>query len=189
MSRGRQPVREVALAFGGRRDFPVGELEALALKRAFGGVHGPPAQDAARGLLELGDARPRAIGDALRLGLGEARGVQLVGEVFGVVADALAKLRELGLQVGDGRARDDGRLGVRGLEVGWAAVALGVDAVKGEVFVVALTHGPLEALDRGSLVAQSARWPGAISARSSSWSVGVSRMNSSVGSRARESAV
>ena len=147
---------EFALTLGGRRDFLLGELEALALQRAFGGVHGPAAQHTSRGLLELGDTRPRAVGDALRLGLGEAGGVQLVGEVFGVVADALAKLRELGLQFSDGRARDDGWLGVRGLEVGWAAVALGVDAVKREVLVVALTHGGLEALDRGSLVAQSA---------------------------------
>ena len=45
---------------------------------------------------------------------------------------------------------------MRGLEVGWAAGALGVDAVEGEVLVVAATHGGLEALDRGSLVAQSA---------------------------------
>ena len=45
---------------------------------------------------------------------------------------------------------------MRGLEVGRAAGALGVDAVQREVLVVAATHGGLEALDRGSLVAQSA---------------------------------
>jgi hypothetical protein len=45
---------------------------------------------------------------------------------------------------------------VRGLEVGRAAVALGVDAVQGEVFVVTTTHGRLEALDERSLVDQSA---------------------------------
>ena len=111
----------------------------------------------AGGLLELGDACPRLVSDALRLGLGAAGGVQLVGEVLGVSADALAKLRELGLEFRDGRARDDGWLGVRGLEVGWAAVAFGVDAVQREVLVVAATHGGLEALERGSLVAQSTR--------------------------------
>ena len=140
-------------------------------------------------MLELGDACSRGVSDALRLGLGAAGGVQLVGEVLGVVADALAKLRELGLQLNDGRAGDGGAAGVRGLEVGWAAGALGVDAVEGEVLVVAATHGGLEALD-GVRSSRSPRaWPGAISARSSSRSVWVSRMNSSVGSRARESAV
>jgi hypothetical protein len=29
-------AREVALTLGGRRDFPLGELEALALQHAFG---------------------------------------------------------------------------------------------------------------------------------------------------------
>ncbi len=88
---------EVALALGGRRDFLLSELEALALQRAFGGVRGAPAQHTARGLLELGDARPRTVSHALRLSPSEAGGVQLVGEVLGVAADALAKLREFGL--------------------------------------------------------------------------------------------
>jgi hypothetical protein len=48
-------------------------------------------------LLNLGDAYPRSSSDALRLGLGAAGGVQLVDEVLGVLADALAKLREFGL--------------------------------------------------------------------------------------------
>ena len=52
---------EVALTLGGRRYFPLGELETLALQRAFGEVRGAPAQHTARGLLELGDARPRAL--------------------------------------------------------------------------------------------------------------------------------
>jgi hypothetical protein len=34
-------------------------------------------------LLELGDACPRGVGDALRLGPGPAGGVKLVGEVLG----------------------------------------------------------------------------------------------------------
>jgi hypothetical protein len=102
-------AREVALTLGGRRDFPLGELEALALQRAFGGVRGAPAsQHAARGSLELGDPCPRNISDGLRLGVGGAGGVQLVDEMFGVAPDALAKLRELGLQVNDGRAGDGG---------------------------------------------------------------------------------
>jgi hypothetical protein len=141
---------EVALALGGRRDFPLGELEALALKRAFGGVRGAPAQHTARGLLELGDACPRAVSDALRFGVGAAGGVHLVDEVLGVVADALAKLRELGLQLNDGRASDGG---TGGFQAGWAAGAVVVDAIDSEVLVVPSTHGGLEALDRGSLVA------------------------------------
>jgi hypothetical protein len=39
----------------------------------------------------------RAVSDTLRLRPSTAGGVQLVGEVFGVVADALAKLLEFGL--------------------------------------------------------------------------------------------
>ena len=39
----------------------------------------------------------RFVSDALRLGAGAAGGVQLVDEVVGVAADALAKLREFGL--------------------------------------------------------------------------------------------
>ena len=66
---------EVALTFGGRRDLSLGELEALALQRAFGGVRGAAAQLAARRLLELGDARPRAVSDALRVGPSAAGGV------------------------------------------------------------------------------------------------------------------
>ena len=81
-----QPVREVALTLGGRRDFPLGELEALALPPAFGGVRGAPAQHTARGLLELGDAGPRAVSEALRLGPGAAGSVQLVDELLGVGA-------------------------------------------------------------------------------------------------------
>ena len=53
----------------------------------------------------------------------------------------------------DGRAGDGGT-GVRGLEMGRATGAL-VEAVEREVLVVAATHGRLQALDRGSLVAQS----------------------------------
>ena len=48
-------------------------------------------------MLELGDACTRHVGDALRLGPGAAGGMELVDEVLGVVADALAKLREFGL--------------------------------------------------------------------------------------------
>jgi hypothetical protein len=104
-----QPVRKVALALGGRRDFPLGELEALALPPAFGGVHGTPPQHTPRGLLELGDACPRVVSHASRLGPGEAGGVQLVDEVLGVLPDALAQLRELGLQLNDGRLRRPGK--------------------------------------------------------------------------------
>jgi hypothetical protein len=82
-------AREVALTLGGRRDFLLGELEALALQCAFGGVRVVPAQHTARGLLQLGDACPRSVSDALGLGLGAAGGVHLVGEVLGVTADAL----------------------------------------------------------------------------------------------------
>ena len=78
--------------------------------------------------------------------------MQLVGEVLGVVADALAQLGELGLQLNHGRAGDTGS-GGRGLEVGRAT--LGVEAVEREVLVVAATHGRLEALDERSLVAES----------------------------------
>ena len=88
---------EVALTLGGRRDFLLGELEALALQRAFGGARGTPAQRTPAGLLQLSDACARFVSDALRLGLGAAGGVQLVGELVGVPADALAKVREFGL--------------------------------------------------------------------------------------------
>jgi hypothetical protein len=87
----------------------------LSLQRAFGGVRGAPAQDTAGGLVQIGDACSRRVSDALRPGPGAAGGVQLVGEVLGVLADALAKLRELGLQLDDGRAGDGGT-GVRGIE-------------------------------------------------------------------------
>jgi hypothetical protein len=60
------------------------------------------------------------------------------------------------LQLNDGRASDGGLPGARGLDVGWAARALGVEAVQSEVFIVTATHGGIEALDRGSLVAQTA---------------------------------
>ena len=53
-----------------------------------------------------------------------------------------------------------------------ATVALGVDAVEREVLVVAATRGGLQALQRRSVVAQPAVWPGAISMRSISRSVG-----------------
>jgi hypothetical protein len=69
----------------------------LALQRAFGGVRAPAAQLAAAQVLELSDTCTRNVSDVLRLGPGAAGGVQLVDEVFGVAADALAKLRELGL--------------------------------------------------------------------------------------------
>ena len=98
-------AREVALTLGRRGDLVLGELEALALQRAFGGVRAPAAQHAAGWLLELVDASERFVSDALRLGPGAAGGVQLVDEVVGVAADALAKLREFGLQLTDGRAR------------------------------------------------------------------------------------
>ena len=114
--------------------------------------------------------------------------MQLVDEVLGVAADALAKLRELGLELNDGPRAGDGGTGVRGLE-GRAVGTLGVDAVEREVFVVPSTHGRLEALDERSLVAQSAGLAGGDLGAVDSRSVGVSRRNSSVGSRARESAV
>jgi hypothetical protein len=170
----------------------LGELEALALQGALNGIHGAPAQHTARGLVELGDACPRGVSDALRVGPGAAGGMELVDEMLGVAADALANLREFGLQFTDGGAADGGlggQPGVRGLDVGWAAGALGVEAVEGEVLVVTLAHGGLEALDGRSLVAEPGGLVGAISVRSSSRSVWVSRMNSSVGTRARESAV
>ena len=88
---------EVALTIGGRRDFLLGELEALALQRAFGGVRGTPAEHTPDGLLQLSDACARFVSDALRLGAGAAGGVQLVGEVVGVPPDALAKICEFGL--------------------------------------------------------------------------------------------
>jgi hypothetical protein len=47
-------------------------------------------------LVELGDASPRGVSDALRLGPGAARCVKLVGEVVGVAADPLAQLRAFG---------------------------------------------------------------------------------------------
>jgi hypothetical protein len=184
----RDAAREVALTLGGRRDFPLGELEALALQHAFGGVRGAPAQHTPDGLLQLGDACPRGVSDALRLGLGAASGTELLDEVLGVAANALANLRELGLQLTDRRAGDRGPA-VRGLEVRWAARAPDVDAVQREVFIVATTHGHLEALDERSLADRSAGVAGAISVRSSSRSVWASMMNSSVGSRARESGV
>ena len=126
----------------------------MALQRAFGGVRGAPAaQLAARRLVEVGDPCSRTIGDVLRLGLGVAGRVKLVDEVLAVLADARAKLRELGLQLED-RRRLGGQPVVRGLEVGWGVVVRGVDAVQGEVLVVPVTHGGLEALNRGSLVVQ-----------------------------------
>ena len=85
-----QPVREVALALGGRRDFLLGEREALALKQAFGGVRDAPAQHTAGGLVQIGDACARFVGDALRLGPGAAGGMELVDQVVGVAADPLA---------------------------------------------------------------------------------------------------
>ena len=99
----------------------------MALQRAFGGAHGAPAQHTARGLLELGDTRPRFVCDALRVGPRAGGRAELVGEVLGVLADALAKLRELGLQLNNGRAGDR-RTGVRGLGVDWGTGAL-VEAV------------------------------------------------------------
>ena len=69
----------------------------------------------------------------------------------------LAQVLELGLQLDDGRAHGAGLGGqpsVRRLDVRRVAVALAVDAVQGEVLVVAAPHGGLEAFDRGSLVAQ-----------------------------------
>jgi hypothetical protein len=128
----------------------------LVLQCAFGGVRGAPAQHTARGLLQLGDACPRSVSDTLRLGLGAAGGVELVDEMLGVTADALAKLRELGLQLKDGRASDPGQPGVLGLEVTGTAGALGVDAVQGEVLVVTAPHSSLEAAQWRSLVAQTA---------------------------------
>ncbi len=76
---------------------------------------------------------------------------------------------------------------MRGLDVGWAAVALGIEAVQREVFVVAAAHGRLETLYRGSLVAAGLAG-GDLSSVELAFGR-VSRMNSSVGSRARESAV
>jgi hypothetical protein len=93
----RDTAREVALTLGGGGDFLLGELEALALQRTFGGVRGPAAQHTARGLIQLGDACPRRVSDALGLGLGAAGGAHLLGEVLGVAADALTNLREFGL--------------------------------------------------------------------------------------------
>ena len=75
------PALEVALTPGGRRDFLLGELETLALQRAFGGVRSPvAAQLAERRLLEFGDAGARLVRDTLRLGPGAAGGVELVDE-------------------------------------------------------------------------------------------------------------
>ena len=108
-------VCEAALA--GRCRLVLGELEAVALESEPGGVRGAPAQHTAGGLVQLGDACARGVGDALRVGPGAAGGVKLVGEVFGVAADALAKLREFGLKLNDRRAADGGA-GVCGLEVG-----------------------------------------------------------------------
>ena len=182
-------VREVALAFGSRRDFLLGELEALALQRAFGGVRAPAAPFAEGRLLELGDACARFVRDALRLGLGAAGGLKLVDEVLGGAADALAKLREFGLQLNDGRAGDGGLPGARGFDVGWAARALGVERSRAR----SSSSRQRMAASRRSIGVRSSRrpraWPGAISVRSRSRSVGVSTMNSTVGSRARDSAV
>ena len=81
--RGRTERSEVALALGGRRYFPLGELEAFVFQRAFGGVRDAPAQHPPDGLLELVDAHARFVGGALRLGLRAACRVQLVDEVLG----------------------------------------------------------------------------------------------------------
>jgi hypothetical protein len=75
----------------------LGELEAVALQCELGQIRTPAAQLAGGRVLELSHTCTRHVGDALRLGLGAAGGVQLVDEVLGVVADALAKLREFGL--------------------------------------------------------------------------------------------
>jgi hypothetical protein len=82
-------AREFALAIGRRSGVVLGELQALALERECRGVAGPTGQQAAGGSLEFSDARGRFVCAASRLGARAACGVELVGEVFGVVADAL----------------------------------------------------------------------------------------------------
>ena len=80
---------ELALALGCHSRVVLGERQALALEGQRGGIRGPTAQEAGGGPLEFSNARSCFVRAALRLGMGAACGAELVGEVFGVVADAL----------------------------------------------------------------------------------------------------
>ena len=101
MARSGTLGREVALAVGRHGRVVLGELQALALEGQRRGIAGPTAQEAADGPLEFSDARSCFVRAALRLGPRAACGAELVGEVFGVVADALVELREFGPQLVD----------------------------------------------------------------------------------------
>ena len=93
--------RELALALGRRSRVVLGERQALALEGQRRRIAGPTAQEAAGGPLEFSDARGCFVRAALRLATRAACGAELVGEVFGVVADALVELREFGPQLVD----------------------------------------------------------------------------------------
>ena len=101
MARSGTWARELALALGRHSRVVLGERQALALEGQRRGIAGPTAQEAAGGPLEFSDARGCFVGGALRLAARAACGVELVGEVFGVVADALVQLREFGAQLVD----------------------------------------------------------------------------------------
>ena len=92
---------EFALAVGRQGGVVLGDLQSLALEGQRRGIAGPTAQEAASGPLEFSDARGCFVRAALRLGSRAACGVELVGEVFGVMADASVQLREFGPQLVD----------------------------------------------------------------------------------------
>ena len=67
----------------------LGQRQALALEGQRRGIARPTPQEAAGAPLEFSDAPTCFVRAALRLGMRAARGAELVGEVFGVEADAL----------------------------------------------------------------------------------------------------
>ena len=120
-------------------------------------IAGPTAQEPADGPFEFREARRCLVGGALRLGPCAACGVELVGEVFGVVADALVELREFGAQLVEWPLAELARGAAAALCVGavrWRTGRDVVDAVESEVLVVAAAHGGVEAFDGSSLVAK-----------------------------------
>ena len=96
-----QHGRELALALGRYSRVVLGELQALALEGQRGRIGGPTAQEAGGRPLEFNNARSCFVRAALRLAARAACVAKLVGEVFGVLADALVELREFGPQLVD----------------------------------------------------------------------------------------
>ena len=81
--------RELALALSRRSRVVLGQRQALALEGQRRGIARPTPQEAAGRPLNSATRGTCFVCAALRLATRAARGVELVGEVFGVVADAL----------------------------------------------------------------------------------------------------